>query len=49
MAEIIRTILVMSVSGSIIALLLFALKLFIKNRLPKSVQYYLWLIVIAAL
>jgi beta-lactamase regulating signal transducer with metallopeptidase domain len=39
----------MSLSGSIIALLLFALKPLIKNRLPKSVQYYLWLIVIAAL
>jgi beta-lactamase regulating signal transducer with metallopeptidase domain len=39
----------MSVSGSIIALLLFALKPLIKNRLPKSVQYYLWLVVIAAL
>jgi beta-lactamase regulating signal transducer with metallopeptidase domain len=49
MAEIIRTILVMSVSGSIIALLLFALKPLIKNRLPKSAQYYLWLIVVAAL
>jgi beta-lactamase regulating signal transducer with metallopeptidase domain len=49
MAEIIRTILVMSVSGSVIALLLFALKPLIKNRLPKSAQYYLWLIVIAAL
>jgi beta-lactamase regulating signal transducer with metallopeptidase domain len=49
MAEIIRAILIMSVSGSIIALLLFALKPLIKNRLPKSAQYYLWLIVIAAL
>jgi hypothetical protein len=38
MAEIIRTILVMSVSSSIIALLLFALKPLIKNRLPKSAQ-----------
>jgi beta-lactamase regulating signal transducer with metallopeptidase domain len=49
MAEIIRTILVMSVSGSVIALLLFAIKPLIKNRLPKSAQYYLWLIVVAVL
>ncbi|MDR1002898.1 MAG: hypothetical protein LBL82_06500 [Oscillospiraceae bacterium] len=49
MAEIIRTIIVMSVSGSIIALLLFAIKPLIKNRLPKSAQYYLWLIVVTAL
>jgi beta-lactamase regulating signal transducer with metallopeptidase domain len=49
MTEIIRTILVMSVSGSIIALLLFAIKPLIKNRLPKSAQYYMWLIVVAAL
>jgi beta-lactamase regulating signal transducer with metallopeptidase domain len=39
----------MSISGSVIALLLFALKPLIKNRLPKSSQYYLWLIVIAVL
>jgi beta-lactamase regulating signal transducer with metallopeptidase domain len=49
MAETIRTILIMSASGSILALLLFVLKPFIKNRLPKSAQYYLWLVVAAAL
>ena len=49
MIEMIRTVLVMSVSGSIIALLLFALKPLIKNRLPKTAQYYLWFVVLAAL
>ena len=41
MTDLIRTILIMSISGSIIAALLFALKPLVKNRLPKAVQYYL--------
>ena len=49
MSELIRTILVMSISGSIIAALLIALKPLLRNRLPKSTQYYLWLVVVAAL
>ncbi|MDR1132239.1 MAG: M56 family metallopeptidase [Oscillospiraceae bacterium] len=49
MTELIRALVVMSVSGSILAALLFALKPLIKNRLPKAAQYYLWLVVIAAL
>ena len=49
MSDMIRTILIMSVSGSILALLLFILKPMFKNRLPKSTQYYLWLVVIATL
>ncbi|MDR2616048.1 MAG: M56 family metallopeptidase [Oscillospiraceae bacterium] len=44
-----RTLLVMTVSGSILAALLLALKPLIKNRLPKSAQRRLWLVVIAAL
>lgn len=40
--KIVQTILIMSVTGSVIALLLFVLKPIIKNRFPKSVQYYLW-------
>ena len=45
----IRAILVMSVTGSILALLLFAVKPLIKNRIPKSTQYCLWLVVIVTL
>ncbi|MDR2670957.1 MAG: M56 family metallopeptidase, partial [Oscillospiraceae bacterium] len=44
-----RTLIVMTASGSAVALLLFALKSIIKNRLPKTAGYYLWLVVIAAL
>jgi beta-lactamase regulating signal transducer with metallopeptidase domain len=39
----------MSISGGVVAVLLFALKPLVRNRLPKSAQYYLWLVVIAAL
>ena len=47
--ESLGTILTMSVTGSIIAVILFALKPFVRDRLPKSIQYYLWLVVLAAL
>ena len=46
--NIVRTYLIMSLTGSIVAILLFLLKPVIRNRLPKSVQYYSWLIVLAA-
>ena len=49
MSDIIRTILIMSLSGAIVAGLLFALKPLVRDRLPKSAQYYLWLVVITAL
>jgi len=48
-AQVAQTILVMSVSGSVIALLLFLLKPFIKDMLPKAVQYYMWIVVLVAL
>lgn len=43
------TILIMTLSGSALILLILALKPFIRHRLPKSVQYGLWLIILAAL
>lgn len=49
MSDLVRTILTMSLSGSILAILLFLIKPFICNRLPKTAQYYLWLVVIIAL
>ena len=49
LGEVFRTILIMSLSGSVLALILFALKPVFRHRLPKSVQYYLWLIVLVAL
>jgi beta-lactamase regulating signal transducer with metallopeptidase domain len=47
-AAITRTILIMSVTGSVIALLLFVLKPMIRDRISKSTQYYLWLVVLIA-
>lgn len=47
-SEIARTLLIMSVTGGVVALLLFTLKPIIKNRIPKSNQYYLWIIVLVA-
>ncbi|MDR1536422.1 MAG: M56 family metallopeptidase [Clostridiales bacterium] len=44
-----RAVIAMSITGSVIAALLFLLKPLAKSRLPKSAQYYLWLVVIAAL
>ena len=39
----------MSISGSIIAAFLFALKPLVRDRLPKTAQYYMWLVIVAAL
>jgi len=48
LSELVRTVLLMSATGSIVALLLFAFKPLLKNYLPKSTQYYLWVFVIIA-
>lgn len=48
LSKIVQTILIMSATGSVITLLLFALKPMIKNRFPKSVQYYLWCLALVA-
>jgi len=47
--NIVGVIVVMSLSGGALALLLALLKPLIRNRLPKSAQYYIWLVVLAAL
>ena len=49
MTDILRTVLTMSLSGSIIAVLLFVLKPLVRNCLPKLAQYYLWLVVVGTL
>ncbi|MDR3295372.1 MAG: M56 family metallopeptidase [Clostridiales Family XIII bacterium] len=49
MAELLKTVVTMTIAGSVLAAALFALKPLIKNRLPKAAQYYLWLVVIVAL
>lgn len=48
-AEIIKIILSMTFTGSIISFFLFILKPFIKNKLPKSFQYYMWFSAVIAL
>lgn len=47
--EIIKLILSMTLTGSIISFLLFAIKPIIKDKLPKSFQYYMWFFVVIAL
>lgn len=49
MNETVKLILSLSLSGSILAAVLFALKPFIRNRLSKSIQYYIWIIVLLRL
>ena len=47
--EIIKLILSMTFTGSIISIFLFISKSIIKDKLPKSFQYYMWLSVVIAL
>lgn len=47
--EMMQTFLTMSLTGSVTALFLFIIKPMIKDRLPKSVQYYMWFAVLIAL
>lgn len=49
MNEIIKLILSLSLSGSILALLVFVIKPFIKHRLSKTLQYYIWFVVLLRL
>lgn len=48
MTALLRTVIVMTMTGSILAIILFAIKPLLRNRLPKAAQYYLWLVVLAA-
>lgn len=49
MSENLKLILSLSISASIIALIIFTLKPFIKDKISKSWQYYIWLIVVLRL
>ena len=44
-----KTLLSLSVSGSLLVLILFLLKPFYKNKLSQRWQYYIWLVVIVRL
>ncbi len=47
--EIIKLILSMTITGSILSVFLFIAKPIIKDKLPKSFQYYMWFAVVIAL
>lgn len=49
MAELVKLILSLSLSGTVMILLLFLLRPLYKNRLSKRWQYYIWLIVVLRL
>lgn len=46
MVNIFELVLSLSISGTLVGLLLFAIKAFTKNKFMKSWHYYIWLIVI---
>lgn len=46
MNETIKLLLSLSLSGSILAVLILAVKPFIKHKLSKSIQYYIWIVVL---
>ena len=46
--EIVKSILTMTFTGSIVSAFLFTIKPIIKDKLPKSFQYYMWFPVIMA-
>ncbi|MBZ9685453.1 M56 family metallopeptidase [Clostridium estertheticum] len=48
-SEIVKLLLSLSLSGSILAVLIFAVKPFIKHKLSKTIQYYIWIVVILRL
>ena len=49
MNEIVWLLLSLSVSGSILAIIIFAIKPFIRHKLPKSIQYCIWIVVLLRL
>jgi len=49
MNETMKLLLSLSLSGSILAIIIFTIKPLIKHKLAKSVQYYIWLVVLLRL
>lgn len=49
MSDILKTVLSLSLSGSILIIVLFACKFLVKNTIKKRWQYYIWLIVLVRL
>ena len=46
MNESLKLLLALSLSGSILAIFIFAIKPFISHKFSKSLQYYIWIIVL---
>jgi beta-lactamase regulating signal transducer with metallopeptidase domain len=49
MNETLKLLLSLSLSGSVLAVLIFAVKPLIKHKLSKSIQYYIWIVVLLRL
>jgi len=47
-SELVRAIVIMTLTGGLLCLLLLAIRPIIRHRLPKAAQYYFWLVVLAA-
>ena len=48
LTEFVRTIIIMSISGGAVALLLLIIRPFVRHRLPKTAQYYFWMVALIA-
>ncbi|MBU5438110.1 NPCBM/NEW2 domain-containing protein [Tissierella sp. MSJ-40] len=46
MSDFMRTIFFLSILGSVLSIIVFSINLMVKNKISKSWQYYIWLIVI---
>jgi len=46
MNVVVKILLSLTLSGSILAVIIFAMKPFIKQKLSKSIQYYIWIVVL---
>ena len=49
LSELVRTVIIMTITGGLLCLILLVIKPIIRHRLPKSAQYYFWLVVLASL
>ena len=48
LSELVRTVVIMTISGGVLALLFTLLKPVVRHRLPKSAQYLFWLVVLVS-
>jgi len=48
LSEFVRTIIIMTISGGAVSLLLLAIRPLVRHRLPKTAQYYFWIVALFA-